>query len=435
MDKVLIQNGFPDGRTESASVIGKERFILISLTLLGFSSISILFSIAVSEILLGLALLAFLLSRSRLEKPPLWQPLAAFAAWTVVSLVLAGPVMRGLPQVKKVGLFLILLLGYTLFRQAAHSARVIRAMIILASLASVASMVEFIRTYLNLRAIGHDFYLAYSLSRVTGFMGHWMTFSGQQMLVLMMLLAWLVAAKQLSTRELALGWTALAVLVVALLLAFTRGVWLGCLAGGMYLLWQHRRRWLIALPVAGLLCYMVAPGWMQMRARSIATFETDNTAQARIFMWRTGMAMVKAHPIVGIGPEGPRYEFDKYRPDAYMPPAWYGHLHNNFLQMAAERGLPGLAIFVWLLGAAMVGQVRLARRFAESPYAYLAHGAAAATIALAVAGFFEYNFGDSEVLILWLALLVSGYSIGHQQPAAKPAEPPKTPQREAVAVA
>ena len=139
--------------------------------------------------------------------------------------------------------------------------------------------------------------------------------------------------------------------------------------------------------------------------------------------------------MVGVGLDGPRYEFDHYRPDAYMPPAWYGHLHNNYLQTAAERGLPGLAAFLWLLGAALVGQIRLARRFRASSYAYLAQGAAAATIAFAVAGFFEYNFGDSEVLILWLALLVSGYSVGHEQPAGKTVEVHQPPKAEAVAVA
>src|SRR5258706_9366171 len=337
LDKVLTHS-IPVGRVAVVSSFTEDRFHQAALALAGVAAVSILFSIAVSQILIGLALLVFLISRRPLDAPPLWKPLALYMSWTLVSLVLAAPLLRGLPQVKKFYIFLILVLGCALFRRASQSVLVTRAMFCLASLAALYSIPEFAQTYFRLRAEGKDFYLAYSLSRTTGFMGHWMTFSGQLMLVLMMLLAWLVSMRRPSQREAVLGWAAFAVITVALLLAFTRGVWLGCLAGAIYLLWQQRRRWLIALPVAVMICYVVAPGWIQMRVRSILAFESDNTAQARLFMWKTGMAMVKDRPILGVGPDGVKYEFDRYRPDAYMPPAWYGHLHNDFLQIAAERG-------------------------------------------------------------------------------------------------
>src|SRR5262249_50438425 len=111
----------------------------------------------------------------------------------------------------------------------------------------------------------------------------------------------------------------------------------------------------------------------------------------------------------------------------------YGHLHNDFLQIAAERGLPGLLAFVWLIGAAIFTQIRLARSHRQSVHAFLAHGAVAATIALAVGGCFEYNFGDSEVAMLWLAPLSCGYALRHEQPAVE--APREVREPEAVAVA
>ena len=432
MDKVLTHS-IPVGRVAAVSSFTEDRFHQAALALAGLSAVSILFSIAVSQILIGLSLLVYLVSRRPLEAPPLWKPLVLYLGWTLVSLALAAPVWRGLPQVKKFYIFLILVLGCALFRRASQSVWITRAMFFVASLAALVSVPEFAQTYLRLRAEGHDFYLAYSLSRTTGFMGHWMTFGGQLMLVAMMLLAWLASMRRPSRREMILGWAGFALIAAALLLAFTRGVWLGCLAGGLYILWQQRRRWLMALPVVVLIFYFAAPVWIQTRVRSIVAFENDNTAQARLFMWRTGAAMVKDRPLLGVGPDGVKYEFNRYRPDAYMPPAWYGHLHNDFLQIAAERGLPGLAAFVWLLGAALVGQIRLAKRYKGSPYAHLAQGAAAATIALAVAGCFEYNFGDSEVAMLWLALLACGYALRHEQVAE--VRPVEVREREAVAVA
>ena len=54
------------------------------------SAVSILFSIAISQILLALALAALLLSGTRLRLPPIWLPLAIFLGATLVSLALSG---------------------------------------------------------------------------------------------------------------------------------------------------------------------------------------------------------------------------------------------------------------------------------------------------------------------------------------------------------
>ncbi len=397
----LVGGGAAPGRFQDGCLKASVLFLALS-------NVAVLLSIAASQILLGLSLLAFLAALRRPQWPPFWPALAVYMGWTLVSLVLAAPVVRGLPQVRKFYIFVILVLGCTLLRRFRASDLVARALFAVASVAAVVSMVEFARTYMRLRAQGHDFYTAYSLGRITGFMGHWMTFSGQEMLVLMLLVAWLV-----SGRRPLWAWAGAASIVVALLLAFTRGVWLGCLAGTVYLLWQRRRRWIVALPVAALVLYLVSPSWLQLRARSIFMLHNleDNSVQARLLMWKAGLAMVKDRPLVGVGPDGVKYEFEHYRPDAYKPPAWYGHLHNNYLEIAAERGLPALAALVWLMAWALLDQHRLARRFAGRAGAYLAHGAAGATLAIIVAGFFEYNFGDSEVAMLWLFLVSHGYAV------------------------
>ena len=82
------------------------------------------------------------------------------------------------------------------------------------------------------------------------------------------------------------------------------------------------------------------------------------------------------------------------------------HLHNNVLQIAAERGLPGLVFFLWWVGVAFLAALREARRAAierRGPR-WAAAGALAALSAVFVAGLFEYNLGDSEVLMLVLLL-------------------------------
>jgi O-antigen ligase len=119
-------------------------------------------------------------------------------------------------------------------------------------------------------------------------------------------------------------------------------------------------------------------------------------------MLHEGERMVQAHPLSGVGPNMVEKEYEQYRgPDAVnkINP----HLHNNFLQIAAERGLPALAIWIWFL-VALVRDL-WARFRANGSDQFLAAGALATVAALLTAGLFEYNFGDSEVLMLFLILV------------------------------
>jgi putative inorganic carbon (HCO3(-)) transporter len=389
----------------------------ISAISLALASVAVLFSIAISQILLGVALAAWLLSRPRLTLPSWWIPLALYMLWTTLSLLFSPPMARHLPQIRKMYVFAILPVGYAVLRDNVKIGEwTARVMVVVAALSSIAGIVQFIRKYFHWRALNQDFYAHYQLDRITGFKHHWMTFSGQLMLVLILLAAWLLARRSL------VGWAPAALIAIALVLGFTRGAWLGCLAGAVYLLWHlpHRRLWLFGLPLLVVLGYFIAPEYVQHRVRSIVSNENDHSAAARRLMYRAGWAMIKAHPVFGIGPEGPQYEFDRYRPDAYMPIAWYGHLHSDYLQTAASRGLPALVFLIWFFALILRDLHRLAwGRLASGRLAsgngeesaWLARGAAAASVAYYIEGIFEYNFGGSEVVMMWMFIVVLGYSV------------------------
>ena len=81
-----------------------------------------------------------------------------------------------------------------------------------------------------------------------------------------------------------------------------------------------------------------------------------------------------------------------------LPKGCYGHLHNVYLQSAAEQELPALACMLWIIGkmardfrGALKTPARLDARF-------IWVGASAVIAAVLAEGFFEYNLGDSEVL-------------------------------------
>src|SRR5215469_15649278 len=80
------------------------------------SAVSILFSIAISQILLALALAMLLLSGQKLEFPPIRLPLAFFFLVTVAAVLASGDPQRGTPQLRKFFIFTILLVIPSVFR-------------------------------------------------------------------------------------------------------------------------------------------------------------------------------------------------------------------------------------------------------------------------------------------------------------------------------
>jgi O-antigen ligase len=77
------------------------------------------------------------------------------------------------------------------------------------------------------------------------------------------------------------------------------------------------------------------------------------------------------------------------------------------LQIAAERGLPALAVWLWFVIVALrdlLGQLR------HGPAQSIAAAGLAAVVGMLAAGLFEYNFGDSEFLMLFLGLITLPYA-------------------------
>jgi O-antigen ligase len=206
------------------------------------------------------------------------------------------------------------------------------------------------------------------------------------------------------------------VIAVSIAVAWTRSVWLATAVAAAYLVGALRARLLLLIPLVLLAVFVVAPSEVQRRVTSI--WQPHGTADSndhRIITFRTGLEMVRAHPLLGVGPEIVGRDFMRYVPaDIHrpLPEGFYGHLHNFYLQYAAERGLPALAALLVLIGMALVHFVRAARRVPVADRASRAvlHGAIACVIAILIEGFFELNLGDTEVLTMFLAILASGYA-------------------------
>lgn len=377
------------------------------------SLVSILFSIAVSQIFLALALAALLLSSAKMRLPPIKLPLALFIAGTVISLLASGHMREGTPQIRKFLIFVILLLVYSAFRSIAE----IRAIVLLwagvATLSAVRSLFQFSQKYQESQELHKNFYDFYVGERITGFMSHWMTFGGEEMIVLLLLASYLFFSNE--RRWKAAGWLCAAVLSVSMVLGFTRSIFLLGFPIGLLFLFWFWHKWLVpAAPVAAVLAFLIAPQVLKERVTSIMQpHGTTDSNEHRMITRRTGVAMIRAHPLLGLGPEQVKYQFDRWVPPDIpkpLPEGWYGHLHNIYLQYAAERGIPTMLFMMWLIAKVLwdfLVAVRKAPAGAEARFVLL--GAVAVILAILAEGLLEYNLGDSEVLTLFLAVVGFGY--------------------------
>ena len=377
------------------------------------SAASILFSIAVSQILLGISILALLVSRKRLRFPPIGLPLALFFAATVIADLLSGDPSKGVPQIRKFFVFGIILVLFNTFDRVSQIRNLVLTWAGIATVSASLAIGQFVHRWndaVQLHAAVYDYVLD---GRITGFASHWMTYGGQQMIVLLLLLALLLFAPARLWRI--GGWASAAIIWIAIVLGLTRSIFLAAVPAGVLLLAWNYKRWLVwAAPGVVLAMFLVAPPQIQDRVRSV--FRPHGNVDSnyrRTIMARTGVRMVAAHPVFGIGPEQIEPQFLKYLPADVplpLPKGWYGHLHNVYLQYAAERGLPALACILWMIG-------RIARDFrralrawpsqTEARFVWL--GALAVIAAVLAEGFFEYNLGDSEVLTMFLATMTCGY--------------------------
>jgi O-antigen ligase len=358
-------------------------------------------SIAAAGILLTAMLVCWVAmlvqERQRPAAPAFFVPLAAYGVMTLVSSVFSSDPATSLIDSKQLVLLAIVPAVY----EIARGRRAFTAIDVIVSVGAASAAFGIVQYgVLHYDNLGQ---------RPQGTLSHYMTYSGLLMLVICTAVARLVFAARNRI------WPALVMpaLVVALSLTLSRNAWIGaCVAVGLlFILKDFRLAGL--LPVILAVLVVLAPEGFVNRLTS--TFNAqDPSNQDRFAMIEIGAKMVRDHPLVGVGPNMVPRLYEQYRPD-YAINTINPHLHNVPLQIAAERGLPALAIWLWLIGSLTYALVALFRRQRDK---VLAATALAAVAAMLAAGLFEYNFGDSEFLMLFLVLVTLPFAAARSDGAA-----------------
>jgi O-antigen ligase len=371
------------------SGLRRAGFILVAVSLAATQV-----SIFVAQISLYLAAIVWIIVNTRegrwREVPAFMLPLLVYAGWTLVSSAASVDPSTSFMDSKQLLLLLMVPVVAT-FARGAKATWVIDGVIAVGSVAAIIGIAQF--NFFDYDALDN---------RVRGSLSHWMTFSG----VLMLVTGAAVARLLYSGRDWV--WPAIAVpaLVVALFYTYTRNAMVGLVAAVGVLMAERNWRLLLVLPVLGLVFFAIAPSAIISRVQSIGDLN-DPASRDRVAMLRSGVHIVQDHPITGVGPNMIPVVYAQYRDATYAVNAVNPHLHNVPMQIAAERGLPALAIWLWFV---VVASRDLWRQLRRGEATAVAGAGVAAMVAMLVAGLFEYNFGDSEFLMLFLGLITLPYA-------------------------
>jgi O-antigen ligase len=260
--------------------------------------------------------------------------------------------------------------------------------------------------------------------RASGFYGHYTTYAEALQLIASLALGLLFALRRKWSRSGALLAAAFSCMCGALMLTVTRASWLGLLLSAFVIVLvgaSRRRTLLVAAAVA--LPLVVAGLLVLQQKRQVGFIDPKEGSTAwRLMVYRESLELLTREPrhmLVGVGMDSIKRHyrewglFDKGRQN-------WSHLHSTPLQIAVERGLP--ALLVWLSILFLYARMlwRLARH-SERPGEEngrgieqandhwiergLALGALGGLTGFVASGMVHYNLGDSEVVMIFYFLL------------------------------
>lgn len=271
------------------------------------------------------------------------------------------------------------------------------------------------------------------ISRVSGTFGHPNNLAGYLVMLVLINLALLWAP--ISRRVKLLLWPTLLLISATLILTFSRGGWLALGFGGMLTLylcilrWSRHRTVSFIVSLALLVIFLITSVGLIGPLRHRLFREDYGAARSRIPMTQVALNIIYHHPWLGVGlgnytfaapdyditREGISYEFP--RP-----------VHNEFLLIAAEQGLPALALFLVILIYIFVQLFRLSRSRDNLVLPYIAIGLVGTYFAWCVFRLTDYNYvllGDPFWVLAGLSLALVEVSRREAAPLAPPGEAPE----------
>jgi O-antigen ligase len=246
--------------------------------------------------------------------------------------------------------------------------------------------------------------------RATGFYGQFVTYAEVLQLIIALTAALFVS---LPVKRSWIGACLVIALVgmgFALLLTVTRASWLGSLVATLVILLLGVGRRTVVL--IGLLAVplILAGLFVLQQKRNVAFIDqTDQSTTWRETVWHEGFNLLISKPrhlLVGVGMDSIKRHWREWGMFENGRIPW-GHMHSDVLQLALERGLPALVVWLGLLGfyaRHLWRALRSSRQLHWLDKGILL-GALGGLAGFLTSGLVHYNWGDSEVVMVFYLMM------------------------------
>lgn len=372
---------------------------------------------------------AGLQGRLELARLAVYRPMLVFLGLSLLALALAQNRLQGVETLlSQVWLLLLCLLAMHHFRDPAAVTVTLWTAVLCGLGVSLLGLLQYNGVHLIPTAYGD---LPVSTLGNPNFVAHYLE------LLIPLCAAMLVVRRRLWERLLLAA--ALALALGHLLVSANRAGWLALVAALFFWILSHRaatrrfgpQTWTLALIALllsaplGLVLDNVPTGQGQTLKqdlvhlgesawdRALSSFDRENISVAqRLIIWKDTAALIADHPLLGVGPGN----FEHYLP-AYRSPArhqeWKALMgehtnvayeaENEYLEFAAESGLPGLAAMLWLLGTVVWSGWRRLQDQQDPVLRTLTRACLAGLVATLVHCLFSFNLQDpASATLFWL---------------------------------
>lgn len=364
---------------------------------------TITFSIVLGELFLGISLVLWIwrliVTRQKIKCPPWGWVALGFVILCFVT-ALAGPESKGWGKSPRLLWFLALPAVFTMAINPRRIDQFIRALCLGCTVLALQILIQ--NPWVAMHQQGEFWAQLIDIGSMT---------DGQMLMVGMMLTAGLY----FQNRELkpAKAWLWLIpffVQLLAMVINFKRGSWISVtIILGIFLLINARRSVVYGAIAACVLIIMLPP--VRTRLSGLAT-EFNTQRGGRMTMWcKIAPALIKDHPW-GIGYGTMTHRLLKETAPEVEPNR--NHLHSNPVQILVETGWLGLALYLAWMVWVLCRTVIILPRMVTPVYTMALLSVFLALCGLILNGLVEYNFGDTELIIVYGVLMGLIASCEHQ---------------------
>lgn len=246
--------------------------------------------------------------------------------------------------------------------------------------------------------------------RAAGFFGHYVTYAEALQLIIALAVGMFVSLPKKWGRNGALLGLAIACLGFALMLTVTRAPWLGFLISTAVILMLSLRRRTVLIAGALAIPLILTGLFFLQQQRKVGFLDSrDHSTTWRETVWREGFQLLVSMPrhlLIGVGMDSIKAHWREWGlfDNGRLP---VGHMHSNFLQLALERGVP--ALILWLVLMAVYARLlwRLLRSNLIDDWIErgIVLGALGGLCGFVSSGIVHYNWGDSEVVMIFYFIM------------------------------